>query len=273
MTKIKIGYSTITWQTGTEVATYRPQHIMEVVARAGFKGVAADQHFFQEVNDPPAIKELLDKYAIELSAVMSTGELDIRGEDGVEVKLLEHFPHTLMLLKQKEAEPLNKISQQELLTGLHQTAAAASVQGIRCAFDPMTITHDSLHPEVGLRDAIHSIDTKLMGIVLNTGQLGMAGMDPLPILQEYRDMVRCVIFKDVDAERQWASMGNGIIDFVSITNYLKTTGYEGWIIVEDECIRAADDPDSVAMEDGLYARKVLEPLITHKSLTQFNDEL
>lgn len=273
MTKIKIGYSTITWQPGTEIATYRLQHIMEVIARAGFKGVAADQYFFREVNDPSSIKELLDKYAIDLSAVISTGESDIMGEYGVEVKMLEHFPHTLMLLKQKDAEPLNQISQRELMLGLHQTATAASAKDIRCAFDPMTIVHDHLPPEKQFRDAIDSIDTNLMGIVLNTGQLGMAGLDPLHILQEYRAMVRCVIFKDVDAEGQWASIGNGIIDFVSITNYLKTTGYEGWIIVEDECKRAAEDPDSVAMEDGLYARKVLEPLITHKSLTQFNDEL
>lgn len=66
---------------------------------------------------------------------------------------------------------------------------------------------------------------------------------------------------------QWAPMGAGVIDFVGTTNYLKAIGFEGWMVVEDECGKAITDPDSVAMEDGLYNKKVLEPPISNNSLT------
>jgi inosose dehydratase len=72
---------------------------------------------------------------------------------------------------------------------------------------------------------------------------------------------------------RWALMGEGIIDFVGTTNYLKSIDFEGWIVVEDECDKAITDPDSVAMEDGLYNKKVLEPLISHIPNTQFNSQL
>jgi inosose dehydratase len=60
---------------------------------------------------------------------------------------------------------------------------------------------------------------------------------------------------------RWAPMGKGIIDFKSITQELKETGFEGWIILEDECDEAITDPDGVTMADGIYLKEVLEPIL------------
>lgn len=50
-------------------------------------------------------------------------------------------------------------------------------------------------------------------------------------------------------------MGEGVIDLVSTTNYLKSIDNEGWIVVEDECGKAITDPDSVAVENGYFIKK------------------
>ena len=67
--------------------------------------------------------------------------------------------------------------------------------------------------------------------------------------------------KDMFEDGTWAQMGKGSVDFEGITSFLFEIGYNGWIIVEDECDRAVTDPDGVTIEDGDYAHNTLEPLV------------
>jgi inosose dehydratase len=120
---------------------------------------------------------------------------------------------------------------------------------------------------------LNGLDHTVIRYTPDVGHIAKVGMDPLSIVKEYHELINCIHYKDMYGDGRWAPMGEGCIDFIGITNYLKSIDFEGWIVVEDECDKAKTDPDSVAMEDGLFNRKVLEPLISHISLTQFNDEL
>ena len=63
------------------------------------------------------------------------------------------------------------------------------------------------------------------------------------------------------ADGRWAATGEGIIDFQTITQELKATGYEGWIIMEDECDETITDPNGITLKDGEFIRQVLKPLL------------
>ena len=41
---------------------------------------------------------------------------------------------------------------------------------------------------------------------------------------------------------------------------LVANGYDGWIIVEDECPRSETEPDVVTVECGVYSEEVLRPI-------------
>ena len=86
-------------------------------------------------------------------------------------------------------------------------------------------------------------------------------MDPLSILQKYRSRINLVHYKDMYSDGRWAATGEGIIDFPGITRYLKDTGYEGWIIMEDECDECITDPDGVTLQDGIYINEIILPII------------
>ena len=60
-------------------------------------------------------------------------------------------------------------------------------------------------------------------------------------------------------------MGDGSIDFEGVTRFLIDTGYDGWLIVEDESAEAEIDPDGVTTTDGVYLRKRIVPLIARSS--------
>ncbi len=57
-------------------------------------------------------------------------------------------------------------------------------------------------------------------------------------------------------------MGEGKVDFIAITSWLRYLGYKGWIVCEDEGHEAVDDPDGVTLRDGAYVRQHLQPLLT-----------
>jgi inosose dehydratase len=44
-----------------------------------------------------------------------------------------------------------------------------------------------------------------------------------------------------------------------LLKYLQETGYQGWIMVEEESEEAEIEPDQVTIKNGLYLKDVLFP--------------
>ena len=77
-------------------------------------------------------------------------------------------------------------------------------------------------------------------------------MDPLEIIRTYREKVVHMHFKDMARDGSWQSMGEGCIDFPGIVRFMDQTGYDGWIMVEEESDKAKVDPDAVTLANGKY---------------------
>ena len=86
-------------------------------------------------------------------------------------------------------------------------------------------------------------------------------MDPVQMMRDYRSLINHVHYKDMHADHSWALMGEGIVDFKTITEDLVDSGFEGWIVVEDECERSVKEQNQVTLECGTYSDEVLRPLI------------
>ena len=46
-----------------------------------------------------------------------------------------------------------------------------------------------------------------------------------------------------------------------IVKFLKSAGYTGWIIIEEESLEAETDPDKAVIENGRYILNSLLPLL------------
>ena len=106
------------------------------------------------------------------------------------------------------------------------------------------------------------LDSSVVGFAPDFGHIAKGGMNPVQTLEKYLPLVRHVHFKDMSAAGDWVEMGRGVIDFPTIVTRLCNSGYDGWILVEDESARAENDPDAVTLENGEYLRKSLLPLVT-----------
>lgn len=117
-------------------------------------------------------------------------------------------------------------------------------------------------------------DPSFLGLCLDTGHLKFGGGDPMKALKEFRDRIWHVHYKDChpgiakqSAESGWdyfASVQNGVfcelgkgeIDFAEITNELRATDYNGWVVVEQDVLPGMGSPKDCALNNREFLRSI-----------------
>ncbi|MEM7370215.1 MAG: sugar phosphate isomerase/epimerase [Bacteroidota bacterium] len=270
MSKIKLGCETYTWQMPGEQYKGKLEHIMDICSKAGFAGIEPESSFLQHLEDPVLMKEVLDRYEMEY-AVLAVVEDWLYPEETAEeraradkwINYLGHFPDTILLLVHMPGNDRSNLleRQENCMKCVNAFARRAAEKGITVSKHPNSPGGSVFRTASDYALMIDRMDTQAIGYCPDIGHIAKGGMDPLAIVQEYRSLVNLVHYKDMFKDGRWAQTGEGDIDFVPITNYLKTSGYEGWIIMEDEADEAITDPDGVTAKDGVYIREVLQPLL------------
>ena len=115
-------------------------------------------------------------------------------------------------------------------------------------------------------------DHKRVGLVLDTGHIVYGGGDPLGVLHTHRNRVWHVHFKDCDMNvagmtrdrglgyleavraQLFCELGKGVVDFASITDSLKSSGYSGWIVVEQDVFPGYGSPKESAARSREFLR-------------------
>lgn len=268
---IKLGCETYTWQMPGEQYKGKLPHIMEVCQQAGFTGLEPETSFMGSLADPVLMKEMLDKYDMELSVIayvedwLSPQETDEERQRADEwIDYLAHFPDTVFLTVQMPQADRSNLQerQQNMLNCVNDISKRAADKGIVCSHHPNSPSGSVWRIASDYEILLEGLDEKVCGYCPDVGHIAKGGMDPLEIIKKYRSTVNLVHYKDMYEDGRWARTGEGYLDFVEITNYLKDSGYDGWIIMEDECDGCITDPDGITLQDGKYIDNVLRPLLS-----------
>jgi inosose dehydratase len=120
-------------------------------------------------------------------------------------------------------------------------------------------------------------DANRVGLLLDTGHCVYGGGDPLDILKRHRGRVRYVHLKDARADElrhvrasdvsmsdAWkrgvfCPLGDGVVDFPEVIETLRSQGYAGWLIVEQDVVpdaqgRLEPEPFASARRSRGYLR-------------------
>jgi inosose dehydratase len=110
---------------------------------------------------------------------------------------------------------------------------------------------------------LNSLDPRYTGWTPDVGHIIRGGMNVIDTMNEWAHLINHVHYKDFsgNGEEPWAQMGTGKLDFHAITEWLVRRNYEGYIVCEDECHQAVDDPDGVTLQNGQWCRDNLQPLL------------
>lgn len=267
MHKIRYGCQTYPWKMNQVKFEGDLPHIARVTAQAGFEGLESEICMLGDYfNDPHKAKEILDQNGIVLAALVLSqswkGTCETEEEKALSDKaiaFLELFPKAKLMVShhakpgdRPEDPQALKERRENLLRCMGSVADRAGEQGIVTMFHPNSSINSLFRTREDYDALFEMLPKTYVGYAPDIGHIVNGGMDPMEILKESRSLIRHVHFKDRIAHNSWAVMGEGTIDYPAIIQYLKDSGYAGWIMVEDESPKAEADSDAVVMTDGAY---------------------
>ncbi|MGA9870721.1 MAG: TIM barrel protein [Rhodococcus sp. (in: high G+C Gram-positive bacteria)] len=161
-----------------------------------------------------------------------------------------------------------------LLGNLDRLQAAAAERGIRAV----------LHPHVGTmiehRDEVHRVlNGSSIPLCLDTGHLLIGGTDPLELVEAYADRITHVHLKDVDAAMaarvqsgdltyteavalgMYTPLGTGDAHIGAVVNCLLDAGFDGWFVLEQDTILAAEPTDAGPVTDVIASVQYLRGVV------------
>ncbi len=272
MAEIKLACETYTWQMPGEQYKGKLEHIMSICQQAGFAGIEPETSFLHHLEDPYKMKDALAMYDLELSALCVVEDWlqpketeDEKRRADKWISFLSHFPETILLTVQMPGKDRNnlKTRQNNMISCVNDFCRRASEKGIVCSNHPNSSSGSVFRISSDYEVLMEGLDSEVVGYCPDVGHIAKGGMDPLEIIKQYRAVVNLVHYKDMYPDGRWAATGAGNIDFIKITNYLVSSGYQGWIIMEDECDQAISNPDELTLSDGKYIKENIVKLISH----------
>jgi len=277
MSHIKIGCEHYAWVMAGCTNPGEPfydklDHMMEVVGKSGFEGFEPVDKLMFSSYDEKKLSEGLKGAGIELSSIVLLDDwlnpnetaLERLAADKLICFLANYFPNAVMMLCQMptKREEKNLIERQDnLIFCINEISRRAAAKGIKCSYHPNSPESSIWRTQSDYDRLLPMLDAEVLGWTPDVGHMTYTGMDPVQMMRDYRSLINHVHYKDMNADKSWALMGEGIVDFKTITQDLVDSNFEGWIIVEDECARAVNDPDQVTMECGQYSRDKLKNII------------
>lgn len=270
---MKIAYTGWTWLVNHE-DNYRWEfeQFLKEVSDLGYDSVenfAFITKYFD--NDPKSVKNLLDKYGLEM------------------VNLYEHYSEN------PEEDWLNAVKYVDFMKGIGATYL--NLQGVMWREAPLDRPTDLeqirkyaelsnrigrlcrdngcvavFHPhactpvysEEQIDLLLEYTDPELVSLCLDTAHTTLAGMDPVRAFAKYLPRLGYVHLKDVDpdetAHPEWpmlrfCALGTGTVDFKGIVKVLQTGGYDGVLCVE------LDNPKICNYNSAMISRRYIHDVL------------
>lgn len=171
------------------------------------------------------------------------------------------------------ADGLDDAGWKTLAAGANRVARAVRDKtGLRTVFHHHCATFVETPAEID--QLMTRTDPSLLGLCLDTGHAAFGGGDPLATLDTWRSRIWHVHVKDCDpairkraAAEKWdytesvrhglfCELGRGDVDFPAVLDRLAGSGYEGWLVVEQDVLPSMGTPAESAARNRAYLRSL-----------------
>jgi inosose dehydratase len=264
-----IACQTYSWQMTPAGGRLRFDVIAGQIGVAGFAAVEPEVVMLGRYARPAPLNELLAAHGLRLAALCLVLDWRQGAETAEEaaaadraIALAGSLDGAILNLCQMPGTDRADLAERQgnALRCVNEVARRASGAGLRSVFHPNSPAGSVFRTADDYDVLVAGLGDDL-GFCPDLGHVAAVGMDPLSVLARYRDKVGHVHYKDVAPDGSWEQTGHGTVDFRGATEYLCRTGYDGWIVMEDESGAAEADPGGAAARNAAYAREFLLPII------------
>jgi len=263
---MKVGHQTYSWEMLGASWRGTADDIMDMVAAAGYQGVEFSNVMIGGHEGRPAefLAALRKRGLIPAAFAYSrNGFTDPSGWDedlaGAQ-RALEFAAHLAVPLALAGPSSDSHDDEQRKLAQAYrffnEMARRGRDQGAIVAVHPHS-HHTSLVLNAEQYDALLAA-TAESGLMFNpdTGHIIRGGQDPVECFRRHRSRIVHVHCKDVDAKDGWQPLGAGVCDFPALVKLLCDTGYEGWLISEEESDLVRRDLPGAMARNRAYLRSL-----------------
>jgi inosose dehydratase len=254
---MKLGCQTYTWEMLGTAYRDGPDRLLEVIAAAGYAGIEiTDRMIGHYAGRPDAFASALAGHGLTLVSYAVGSEsgftepallaADLAAADRA-IAFAGAFPGALVSFGSATVMSPGPIETKFAAAAAFYDAAGARgiAAGVDVALHPSS-HHNTLLASRTDYDCIFAMtDPAVIGWVPDTGHILRGQMDMLDTMRTYRDRIRYIHLKDVDAAGTWAMLGNGICDIAAVMDVAGVAPrFNGWLVVEEESDQAAADPQA-----------------------------
>lgn len=276
-TSISFGCHGSTWDLDYDRESDRLDHVLDVVAACGFSGIDAQIALLGRYrSQPERLKQGLDRRGLRLAAltVPFTWPHAVETEDeralaDYFIGFLKHFPGAILNIPARNGQDRSDllVRQRAIINCANAIARRSADQGVTSSFHPASPPTSYFRNEDDYRVMFDLIDPAHLGWTPDLGHIARGGMDAVATVKAYRSFIKHVHIKDYGGlpDAGWRKMGTGDVDFTDMTAFLQSTGYTGWIMVEEETEQSAADPDAAIKDIGEYVSRRLRPAANGRS--------
>jgi inosose dehydratase len=239
-------------------------HMAKIASQAGFEGLEPINLQLGPYWDAALLRDTMDKFNLKLSSLTLACEWLQPQETDAERKEADRLielaracgPDTVVMLVQMPGADRQNLAerQRNLMFNINNVAKRVADKGLIATYHPNSPDGSVWRVREDYDKLLPMLDSKFIKWTPDVGHIAKGGMDPVQLVRQYRELVNHFHFKDMDTSGEWALMGEGSIDFKTIVQDMVDTGYDGWIVFEDECEASIDDPDGVTLKDGVFIR-------------------
>lgn len=256
---MKIGYAVWTWMNEEfgrkALSECAKSHFEDAVRSISHLGYETLENFNFLVllyeNHPEELKELLDKYKLQLvnlyhSYSWAQGSDDVYLDMGERsCKLLQYCGAKLLNVQAciwrdiPFERSIDKDSILHYAKVFNKMGEIAQKYGITACMHPHA--QSSMFHEDEIDFFLEHTNREFVSLTMDTGHTTLAGMDAVKAFDKYGDLIKYVHFKDLDpnaeAHPDWpmhrfVALGQGSVDFKGVVRSLKKHNYDGVLCVE-----------------------------------------
>ena len=265
---LRFGCQTYSWQMSLQKYRGQLDHIFTVIAQAGFPGIEIEVVMLGDFTTADRLTDVLQNTGLQLAALTLVecwaddreSVTEMASADAA-ISLTATFDDALLVLCQMPGVDRNDLRQRQarLLKCVGAIAKRADDAGVKTSFHPNSPAGSLFRTSDDYESLLAGLPSTV-GFTPDLGHIAAGGMDPVSVVKQYRERVNHLHVKDIDSQGRWVPIGTGIVPVAEVGELLRRTGYQGWMVLEDESEMAERDPDAIAAHLGRYVHDVLEPL-------------
>jgi inosose dehydratase len=242
-TKLKFGYSAITWN-GNDLAAIGD------ISKLGFSGIQLRANSFAAFGESPAdLLQTLSKNKLQL-AMFSSGNVGL--DTDISKDLATHLKHAKFIKAlggqrlqiTNVSRPKNRLpTNEELVTFAKNLSTVAHIVKAETGIQPMY--HNHMHQlgetpeEVDL--IVNTMNTDDVKLLLDVAHYHQGGGQPAEAILKYKDILGATHIKDTRPHTsangyQFCEIGSGKVDFPAVFENLNRINFKGWNIIELDAV-------------------------------------